>query len=458
MRGVVVFLILFQSTLLSQTLLLDDFSYPAGEPLTSHGWSAHTSAGTNPILVTPTGLVYSGHPGSGTGNAASLTGTGEDVHRTFTGQSNKTLYVSFLISVQGATTGAADKYFLHLNSTSHTGKVSVRKSSGSIAFGLERGSEGAVFTEAVYSLNTVYLIVLRYDHVLGNDNDAVSLYVFEAGIPSQEPVVATLGPITATGTEPSAITALALRQADSEATDLVIDAIRVSTSWAEAGLPVELAWFRARAMGSMVELTWRTESEAGNWGFEVEKKSVSMEYEAGSREKGRIDETTKGRIDETTNQRHHSPFTVYHLPWTTIAFVPGSGTSSSPREYSFVDTNIPPGYYAYRLKQIDYDGTVAYSEEIETIVAGDGESADVRCYPNPFNGIVNFEMTIADYGIVTLTVYDLLGRDAAAILNENRPPGRHLVQWDTGYAPSGIYYYVVEMGTRRAVGKLVLVK
>ena len=74
--------ILTTSNLFSQ-LLTEDFSYTAGQLATANGWTAH-SAGVNPITVTAPGLTYTGHPGSGVGNAVTMANNGEDINRTFT--------------------------------------------------------------------------------------------------------------------------------------------------------------------------------------------------------------------------------------------------------------------------------------------------------------------------------------------------------------------------------------
>ncbi|MBI5216483.1 MAG: T9SS type A sorting domain-containing protein [Ignavibacteriae bacterium] len=66
-------------------------------------------------------------------------------------------------------------------------------------------------------------------------------------------------------------------------------------------------------------------------------------------------------------------------------------------------------------------------------------------YPNPFNPTTNFEFRIVDFGLVTLKVYDVLGREVATLVNENLHPGTFNVSWDaTGHA-SGIYYYRLQV-------------
>jgi len=62
-------------------------------------------------------------------------------------------------------------------------------------------------------------------------------------------------------------------------------------------------------------------------------------------------------------------------------------------------------------------------------------------YPNPFNPTTNIEFRIADFGFVTLKIYDMLGRNIATLMNESLPPGVYRRTWDGSGYPSGLYYY-----------------
>jgi hypothetical protein len=79
-------------------------------------------------------------------------------------------------------------------------------------------------------------------------------------------------------------------------------------------------------------------------------------------------------------------------------------------------------------------------------------------YPNPFNPTTNLEFRIADFGFVTLKVFDTLGREIAVLVNGNRPPGSYQVQWNASGFPSGIYYYQLTAGKDSRVKTMALVK
>jgi len=85
-------------------------------------------------------------------------------------------------------------------------------------------------------------------------------------------------------------------------------------------------------------------------------------------------------------------------------------------------------------------------------------------YPNPFNPTTDIRFQITEIGFVTLKIYDVLGREVATLLNEEKRTGYYVVQWDASQVPSGMYYahmIVTDASGRRAylgTKKLVLMK
>jgi hypothetical protein len=62
-------------------------------------------------------------------------------------------------------------------------------------------------------------------------------------------------------------------------------------------------------------------------------------------------------------------------------------------------------------------------------------------YPNPFNPVTEIRYGIAEPGHVELTVYDLLGRKIALLIDNHRQPGYSTVSWDASSQASGVYFY-----------------
>ena len=81
---------------------IENFDYPAGDSLTQHGWVAHSGT-SNAIFVTSPGLTYTGYPGSGIGNAATLTTTGQDVNKQYTPLTTGAVYASIMVNVASFT-------------------------------------------------------------------------------------------------------------------------------------------------------------------------------------------------------------------------------------------------------------------------------------------------------------------------------------------------------------------
>jgi photosystem II stability/assembly factor-like uncharacterized protein len=205
------------------------------------------------------------------------------------------------------------------------------------------------------------------------------------------------------------------------------------------GTPVELISFIAEAFESKVELIWSTATETNNSGFEIL------------------------RFDQNDNDG-----------WNKIGFVPGHGTTTETQHYSFIDNDVKPGKYQYKLKQIDYDGTFEYSQIVEVEIPLVNEFSLSQNYPNPFNPTTKIKYQIPlsppllkgeseAGGFVTLKVYDLLGREVATLVNEEKPAGEYEIEFTVGQdsspdIASGIYFYQLKAGEYFETRKMILLK
>lgn len=79
-------------------------------------------------------------------------------------------------------------------------------------------------------------------------------------------------------------------------------------------------------------------------------------------------------------------------------------------------------------------------------------------YPNPFNPTTQLRFTIASFEMVTLKVYDILGRLVATLVNERKSPGTYDVQFDGSSLPSGVYFYQLQAGKFSSTKKLMLLR
>jgi hypothetical protein len=79
-------------------------------------------------------------------------------------------------------------------------------------------------------------------------------------------------------------------------------------------------------------------------------------------------------------------------------------------------------------------------------------------YPNPFNPSTKIEYTLKNTGNVRLSVYDLLGREVAVLVNGVRTAGSHEVTFSRPDLGSGVYFYKLQSGDQVIAKKMVLMK
>ncbi len=171
-------------------------------------------------------------------------------------------------------------------------------------------------------------------------------------------------------------------------------------------IPVELVSFTASTIDNQVTLNWATASELNNHGFEVQRSSNG--------------------------------------DFVTVGFVQGFGTTSETQNYTYTDREIPAGFYSYRLKQIDLDGSFSYSDVVEVDVTGVREYALHQNYPNPFNPSTKIEFSLAIDSKVNLKVFDVLGQEVVTLINTDLVAGAHNINFDASNLNSGVYFYRLE--------------
>ncbi|NWG28696.1 MAG: T9SS type A sorting domain-containing protein [Ignavibacteriaceae bacterium] len=203
-------------------------------------------------------------------------------------------------------------------------------------------------------------------------------------------------------------------------------------------IPVELISFTAVPIENTVQLNWQTATETNNKGFEIE----------------RLQDCKIKKLQD----------------WETVGYIPGNGTTTELQYYSFSDKNIRPGFYQYRLKQIDFDGSFNYSDVVEVEVEALMEFSLEQNFPNPFNPSTKIKYVISNVEtrhasslqMVTLKVYDILGNEIATLVNEEKPVGSYEVEFNTssgiGNLVSGIYFYQLISGNNVQTRKMILLK
>jgi Secretion system C-terminal sorting domain len=186
-------------------------------------------------------------------------------------------------------------------------------------------------------------------------------------------------------------------------------------------IPVELTSFTTISNNGAVELNWQTATEVNNHMFEIERKSEASEFR-------------------------------------TIGYVEGHGTTTEPQSYSYIDNDVNTGTYVYRLKQVDFNGTFNYSNEVEVDVTAPLTFNLEQNYPNPFNPSTKINYSVPEAGNVKLAVYNIVGEEVAVLVNGYTQAGSFDVTFNASNLPSGVYLYKLQSANSVQTKKMILLK
>ena len=198
-------------------------------------------------------------------------------------------------------------------------------------------------------------------------------------------------------------------------------------------LPVELAEFEAqradrrRASEEAVVLQWRTLSETNNAGFDIQRRA--------------------GSAPESTRES-----------WQSIATIGGAGTTDQPQSYRFEDTALPfaADSLAYRLRQIDTDGSTSLSEAV--VLARPAVAARLlRPYPNPTRSAATVPFALPKRQAVRITLYDIMGRRVRTLVEGERS-GRHEIPLNVSQLASGMYVIRMQTGGMTDTQRITVVR
>ena len=170
-------------------------------------------------------------------------------------------------------------------------------------------------------------------------------------------------------------------------------------------LPVELNQFDATSDGPDILLTWNTASELNNAGFEVQYKTADTQA-----------------------------YEVY-------TFIEGQGTSTTGTSYSTRLQDVTPGSYTFRLKQIDFDGTFAFSDQITHLHESVAPFSLTKAYPTPFQERTTLSVSVSRSQHIKAILYDSLGREVQTIFDDEVDAHiRYPIHIDAGSLPNGSYF------------------
>jgi hypothetical protein len=172
-------------------------------------------------------------------------------------------------------------------------------------------------------------------------------------------------------------------------------------------LPVELTSFTAEYVGNTTQLNWTTATELNNLGFDVLRSTNGSDF-------------------------------------VMIDFVFGKGTTTEIQNYTYIDkTTLPNTNYAYRLKQIDYNGNYHFSGVVNLGKSNPVKFELAQNYPNPFNPTTNISIGLPVKSDISLDVYNIVGEKVMTLYNGQLEAGNYDYTVDASNLTSGIYIYVL---------------
>lgn len=87
-----------------------------------------------------------------------------------------------------------------------------------------------------------------------------------------------------------------------------------------------------------------------------------------------------------------------------------------------------------------------------------GSASLLQNFPNPFNPSTTIRYVIPRESFVTLTIYDVLGREVEKLVNERKAPGSYSIYWNPGAVPSGVYFYRLTAGSFTNTKKTLIIR
>jgi hypothetical protein len=136
-------------------------------------------------------------------------------------------------------------------------------------------------------------------------------------------------------------------------------------------------------------------------------------------------------------------------------------TTTEAQSYFYSDdiSGVTAEKLYYRLKQIDFNGTITFYSGIEVL---NNFAPDVfvlsQNYPNPFNPLTNISFGIPERSNVSLRIFNTIGEEVALLASGLYEAGTYSFNFDASNLPSGNYIYVLQTGNSVISKKMTLLK
>lgn len=199
-----------------------------------------------------------------------------------------------------------------------------------------------------------------------------------------------------------------------------------------------LVSFTAVAEQNGVLITWTTETEANNAGFNIYR-----------------------------NQEENGEYVKINE-----SMIPARGDATTGASYSFTDTPDQAVTYYYKLQDVGIGGQTTFHGPVQFSGVTSVEDGSVinpgkyqlfQNHPNPFNPNTEIRFTISTSGYVSIKIYDMQGKLVRSLVSERKAAGNYIVSWDSRdengvKVTSGVYFYRINVGEFTMSKKMILMK
>lgn len=189
---------------------------------------------------------------------------------------------------------------------------------------------------------------------------------------------------------------------------------------ANATLATKLLSFSAFSDAKGVTLNWSTTTENNTKGWSIERATSST-----------------------------------NTSWTTVGFVEEKNTISSFTSYSYLDKSVANGMYYYRLKQVDVDNRITYSNIMLVKVGNASQQATIAVFPNPFKASTTIRYNVPTAGKVSLALYNQEGSLINTLTEGEQGAGVYQKLFNGETLARGRYYLKLIIGEQMVSNSLI---
>jgi hypothetical protein len=116
------------------------------------------------------------------------------------------------------------------------------------------------------------------------------------------------------------------------------------------------------------------------------------------------------------------------------------------------------GYREGGLLGPNYVKLTGLPTDIEFVYTTPSEFLLSQNYPNPFNPLTSIQYQFPEKEFVTIRVFDVLGKEVATLVNEEKPAGTYEVIFNASDYSGGVYFYRIQAGNFVEIKKMMLMK